>query len=227
MEDDDSLGATLKERLSRESYLTRLVNTVQKAYTEIQEFRPDLIILDVGLPDGNGFEIAREIIRYKEHPPFLFLTANAGAKERLEGFEIGAEEFIPKPFHLKELLIRVHHVLETHQKKRTESKTEDVFFGNCRISFERYEIETKDGKIFSLQTRDCELLKFLIQEKHRAVSRSEILDRVWGEEKFPTERTIDNSIVRLRKCFGKDGHKAIQSVRGIGYRFTGVLDGKH
>jgi DNA-binding response OmpR family regulator len=217
VEDDKTLGISLKERLAKEGYKVALSETIFKAKVELAKFKPDLIILDVGLPDGNGFDFAKSL---KNPPPFLFLTAMSTAEDRLKGFELGAEEFIPKPFHLKELLLRVKHVLNSH--KHISESLESIYkVKNFRIDFEKLVIIPDRGEMISLSARDSILLRLLIEEKKRVVSRDEILDKIWGEEKFPSNRTIDNSIVRLRQAFGKNGNKYIKSIRSIGYRWVG------
>src|SRR5215510_16421471 len=117
VEDDRSLGATLHERLLREKYEVAWVETKQSALKKLNEGLWDLVILDIRLPDGSGFELARHI-KQNTALPIMFMTALSTAEHRLEGFEIGAEEFIPKPFHLRELLLRVKHVLESHPVQR-------------------------------------------------------------------------------------------------------------
>jgi len=221
VEDDLSLGETLKERIQKEGYSISWAKTIRSAKEEIEKKNPDLILLDVGLPDGSGFDFASEIAGRKQKPPFLFLTALAGAQERLKGFELGAEEFIPKPFHLKELLLRIKHVLDSHRHVHESILGQKTIYDSYTIDFDKFTIISPDGTENALSARDCGLLKLLISEKHRTVSRDEILDNLWGEENFPTNRTIDNSIVRLRQALGKNGQKAIQSIRGIGYRWTG------
>ena len=217
VEDDKTLGVSLKERLSKEGYKIILADTIFKAKLELENFKPDLIILDVGLPDGNGFEFAKSL---KNPPPFLFLTAMSTAEDRLKGFEIGAEEYIPKPFHLKELLLRLSHVLNSH--KHVSESLESIYtFKKFKINFEKLEIENNKGETISLSARDSNLLKLLIEEKDKVVSRDMILDKLWGEENFPTNRTIDNAIVRLRQAFGKDGSNFIKSIRSVGYRWVG------
>lgn len=220
VEDDMTLATTLKERLTKEGYSICWVDTISKARNEMTKSNPDLIILDVGLPDGSGFDLAEEISSKNINIPFLFLTALASAPERLKGFELGAEEYIPKPFHLKELLLRIRHVLDAHKHIRDSMQKKFLFHGYV-IDFESYEIYTPEAEVISLSARDAGLLQLLINEKHRVVSRDEILDRLWGEEKFPTNRTIDNSIVRLRQSLGKNGIRAIKSIRSVGYRWTG------
>lgn len=220
VEDDRSLGETLKERLEKEGYEMVWTVSAQSARVLALESKPDLILLDVRLPDGDGFELAQELKTRKDCPPFLFLTAHSGAPERLRGFELGAEEFIPKPFHLKELLIRVKHVLESH--KHSIKQTKYTYEGYV-LDFHGYRIHPPVGEEILLSKRDCALLNFLVEERERTISRDEILNRLWGEEKFPTNRTIDNSIVRLRQAFGEKGEEAIRSVRGVGYQWIGEL----
>ncbi|MCB1307788.1 MAG: response regulator transcription factor [Leptospiraceae bacterium] len=218
VEDDASLGEALCERLEKEGYRILWSQNIARARVEIKEFRPDLIVFDVRLPDGSGFDLAQELRDQSVGVPFIFLTAQAGAPERLRGFELGAEEFIPKPFHLKELLIRLEHVLSTHSH-RVESRA--MRYGDWLIDFDRFIVQYGNDEPVQLPRRDMALLHLLITNRDRAVSRDEILDRLWGEDRFPSNRTIDNSIVRLRQTFGNDGNTAIASVRGVGYRWTG------
>jgi two-component system phosphate regulon response regulator PhoB len=222
VEDDETLGATLDERLQREGYQVTWVTTQANAQKAFSKNDFDLIILDVSLPDGTGFEFARKV-RQSKTTPFLFVTAMNTAEYRLEGYELGAEEFIPKPFHLKELLIRIRHVLNTHPPQ-----TNEVRAGDCKIDLAGQAIVRANGEREFLGARDFELLKFLITAAPRVVSRDQILDEVWGEDKYPTARTIDNAIVRLRQLLGDEGAKHIRSVRGVGYQWlTSLNQGDH
>jgi DNA-binding response OmpR family regulator len=141
----------------------------------------------------------------------MFMTAASSAQNRLEGFEIGAEEFIPKPFHLKELFIRIRHVLDTRNTRHV------VPFGSKTIDLDAMAVVHDDGTREYPQPRDFRILRLLIEWAPRVVSRDEILDRVWGEDRFPAERTVDNAIVRLRHSLGD---QAIRSVRGVGYQWS-------
>lgn len=219
VEDDRSMGPTLKERLELESYTVSLAPSLGAAKQSFMAEKPDIVVLDLGLPDGSGFSFAEELIQNREYPPFIFLTALAGAPERLRGYELGASEFIPKPFHLKELLIRIAKVAATLREK--DSIKDVVHFHGYTINFRGYEITSPSGEVLFLGARDCGLLALLIAEKHRVVSRDEILDKIWGEENFPTNRTIDNAIVRLRAALGEKGSEAIKSIRSVGYRWMG------
>jgi DNA-binding response OmpR family regulator len=226
VEDDDSLGATLKERLIREGHDVRWVQNQRDAIASIGELRFDLVILDVGLPDGSGFELARVINQsnsaHQQRPlHFIFVTAMNTAEHRLEGYELGAEEFIPKPFHLKEFLIRVRHVLATHAQVQD---TQVVQFQNGSIDLSAQAVIGLDGKKEFLQARDFRLIKLLIDFAPRVVSRDEILDQVWGEDKFPSHRTVDNAIVRLRQALQDTNGNIIRSVRGVGYQWAPEIE---
>jgi len=217
VEDDRSLGATLHERLLREKYDVAWVETKQRALKKLDEALWDLVILDIGLPDGSGFELARHIKETKKLP-IMFMTALSTAEHRLEGFEIGAEEFIPKPFHLRELLLRVAHVLERHPVRHQASCNGRV------IEFESRTIIQPDGQRDIPAARDFELLQLLVASSPAVVSRNQILDELWGEDKFLNQRTIDNMIVRLRQTLGDSSSSCIRSVRGVGYQWCGDAD---
>ncbi len=212
VEDDASLGETLAERLGREALDVRWVRTVTEADAELTSGPWDLAIVDVMLPDGSGFDVARRI-KKAAPTPVMFMTALNSAESRLEGFEIGADEYLPKPFHLKEFILRVRHVLST-QKLRAV-----VDAGIATIDFEAMTVKTRDGRQTHLQARDCRVLKLLVDAAPRVVDRSEILDVAWGSDQFPTPRGVDNAIVRLRQAIGDSEGEVIRSVRGVGYQF--------
>lgn len=217
VEDDISLGQTLSERLSRDYQISWAQNLADAWKTYVAEKNFDLVLLDVGLPDGNGFDLAQKI---KDHSavPFVFLTAQADAESRLQGFEIGAQEFIPKPFHLKELLIRVKHVLEAHPLAR------ELKLRQCTLNFDEMSIRRDSGSIDYLAGNDMKILQLLIEKSPKVLSRDEIMNEIWGVDKNPSHRTIDNIIVRLRQLLGDDGEKHIRSVRGIGYQWKSNQD---
>ena len=211
VEDDSSLGETLQERLIREGHQVDWAQNVEQARTHFSKSSYDLAILDVGLPDGDGFELA-DWMKERSLMPFIFVTAMSTAEYRLQGFEIGAEEYIPKPFHLKEILMRVHHVLENHSVKRVAS------LGDLVIDFASQSVTHPGGREVRLNTRDAQILKILTERSPAAVSRDEILNKLWGEDKYPSERTVDKCIVRLRQALADDNGEIIRSVRGVGYQ---------
>jgi DNA-binding response OmpR family regulator len=214
VEDDASLGRTLAERLEREKLRVEWAQTVAAARELLRAPQWDLAIVDVKLPDGSGFGLAR-LIKKQSVTPIMFMTALHSAEHRLEGFEIGADEYLPKPFHLREFILRVRRLLTLRAVPRTIDVAGRV------IDLDRLTISRRDGHVTPLQVRDCRVLKLLIDSAPRTVDRSDILNQVWGDDRFPTPRAVDNAIVRLRQALGDPGSELIVSVRGIGYRWTG------
>ena len=212
LEDDKALGSTLKERLRAEGYAVDWCNTVEEARELVARSSFDLVILDLGLPDGSGFDLAKEV-RQKTTSPFLFVTAQSDAQTRLEAYELGAEEYIPKPFHLKEFLIRVKHVLDNHAPKM------QMNFGEFVVDVGQLAIIKHGEPPRILHVKDFKILQLLIREKEKVVSRDQILDEVWGTEQYPSQRTVDNCIVRLRQALNDSDGSIIKSVRGVGYQW--------
>src|SRR5688500_2487861 len=213
VEDDRSLGTVLAERLTIEGHDVQWVDTFKSAMAAARDERWDLAIVDVMLPDGSGFDLAPEM-RRRSHTPIMFMTALNSAESRLTGFELGADEYLPKPFHLKEFLLRVHHVLTTQPPRRL------LQAGNAVVDWDAMAIERPSGERTFLPVRDYQVFRMIVEAAPRAVSRSEILDRVWGETEFPTQRTVDNAIVRLRQALGDDEGLLIRTVRGVGYQWA-------
>lgn len=207
IEDDWSLGATLRDRLAKEGYEVVWTRTVKASKEAVEKSSFDLYLFDVGLPDGSGFELAQALPK----KPFIFLTAQGDAESRLKGYDLGAEEFIPKPFHLRELLMRIRHVLDNHMPAPM------LEIGNIKVNFDSYEF-FRGGEKDPVPARDVMLLKLLVTKSPNAITRDEALAVIRGEDKFPSNRTVDNAILRLRTALGDYGSN-IESVRGIGYRW--------
>jgi DNA-binding response OmpR family regulator len=213
VEDDVSLGRTLQERLEREGLEVTWTKTAADSRHEIADGHWALAILDVKLPDGSGFDLAR-LIRRQSLTPVMLMTALNSASSRLEGFETGADEYLPKPFHLREFLLRVRHILSTQRV------TELVRVGGRTIDLAALTVTSSTGARVFLQTRDGQVLRLLIASAPSPVDRSEILDQIWGQTRFPTARAVDNSIVRLRQALQDQDGRLIRSVRGVGYQWT-------
>jgi two-component system phosphate regulon response regulator PhoB len=213
VEDDESLGRTLTDRLKKEKLEVRWARTIADGQVALADGRWDLAILDVRLPDGSGFGLARQIKR-SSLTPLMFMTALNSAENRLEGFEIGADEYLPKPFHLKEFLIRVRHVLTTQRVPEVLAvRGRDIDLGALSVI-------RPDGTRAFLQVRDARVLKLLISAAPNVVDRTAVLDRAWTGEEAPTARAVDNAIVRIRQALQDDHGELIRSVRGIGYQWT-------
>ncbi len=212
VEDERTLGEILKTELAKE-YQVEWGRSKKEAIGLLKKDRFDLLILDIQLPDGTGFEIARHCQSSLKPPHFLFLTAQNDPEIRLQGYELGAEDFIPKPFHLKEVLLRVKHVLQAHVPQ-TQIEIPD---GSVHLN--SFSIHWKNGKIEYPPVKDMMILKLLIERSPVAVSRDEIINLVWGEDKEMSHRSIDNAIVRLRQVLRDANEQWIRSVRGVGYQW--------
>lgn len=180
----------------------------------------DLIILDVMLPNFSGFDLC-ELIRKKSDVPILFLSAKGTTQDRIKGLKLGANDYLPKPFDLEELILRVNiliHGIESHDTTIKEIQISDKLVN--LLSYEVLDMNKNLLHIFS--KKEAALLEFFIENNNKVVSRDEILDHVWGRDQFPTSRTIDNFILTYRKLFELNPKtpKHFHSIRGIGYKFT-------
>jgi two-component system alkaline phosphatase synthesis response regulator PhoP len=214
VEDEPNLGTTLNEYLTGIGHDCALATTVAEAKTSFANKKPTIVLMDIGLPDGNGIELAREL-KWKDDFVLLFLSALNDPETKLEGLELGAEDYITKPFALKELTLRLERILKYHKTSQDEH-----VFGRLKFWPKRYMVQDANEMEIPLSQKECQILKILIEKKAQVVSRDEIIDKVWGEDQYPSHRTVDNYIVKLRKWTETDetGKLQIQSVRGIGYK---------
>lgn len=217
VEDEANLGQTLRDYLRAKKFVVELAATCAEARTKFAEMSPAIAILDIGLPDGDGITLAREFREKRKDCVLLFCTALNDPTLRVEGLELGAEDYITKPFELKELTLRLDRILKSRQI--TLDNPDEYKFGKLVFWPKRFEIQDGDGTVSSLGQKECAILELLIEKKNEVVSRDLMIESIWGENSFPTNRTIDNYIVKLRKWAESDPSSiAITSVRGIGYK---------
>jgi two-component system, OmpR family, alkaline phosphatase synthesis response regulator PhoP len=221
LEDEKNVGSTLVERLRKEGFEVVWASTCEEAELEIKARKFDLALLDVGLPDGSGFQVAKSVREQNRATAIIFLTAFGSPEDRVRGLELGAEDYIVKPFHLKELLLRVQNGLKRARYLSSADESENLVLGKARVKFSSFEVEV-DGKVQSLTHKECALLKLLVERRSHVVSRDEILNEVWPDDEFPSSRTVDNFIMRLRRLIEHDPEnpQVIKSVRGIGYQLS-------
>lgn len=222
IEDEKNLLSVIKLNLEMDGYAVTAFDNGEIAWQKFRGSQYSLIILDVMLPGMDGFELCRNIRKVDKHTPILFLTARGDAEDRIKGLKLGADDYLPKPFHLEELLLRVKGLLKRSSHAEL-AHGDDVFsFGGNRINFPSYEILTADGIKRQVSKREIELLRLLIDHKNEVVPRDTILEKVWGYETAPSTRTVDNYIVSFRKYFEEDpkNPKHFHSIRGVGYKFT-------
>lgn len=212
VEDDPVLGEGLKVSLAK-TYNVKWANTLAKAKEFISHENFDLLICDLGLPDGNGMDLVEQIQTLAYKPPVLILSAQGDPETRLKGYEVGIQEFVPKPFHLKELLLRIGHVFEAHASQV------EVEVGKVKVNFTTFAVYHQDGSIEYPPVNDIKILKHLTSLPGIPVSRDQLIDAVWGSESETSHRTIDNAIARLRHLIGDSDEQLIRSVRGVGYVF--------
>lgn len=222
VEDEESIRNLLRLNLELEGYEVVSTANGRKALELIEGQHFDLLLLDVMLPDVDGFTITEQVRLSNTEVPILLLTAKDTAQDRVMGLKKGADDYLTKPFNLEELLLRVSKLLRRSQ--RVKGETIDVFeFGNNHINFETFEATTWDGKDLVLTKKEAMLLKLLVERKNEVVSRHQILQAVWGYDVYPSTRTIDNFILAFRKYFEEDAKtpRFFHSIRGIGYKFVG------
>lgn len=221
VEDEESLRESLKLNLELEDYEVVATDNGKDAIKYFHEQHFDLAILDVMLPEVDGYQICEQIRLTNLDMPVIFLTAKDAAADRISGLKRGADDYITKPFNLEELLLRVSNLIR-RTSKAPENTPEIYEFGGNRINFVTYEAEAK-GKTFSLTKKEAMLLKLLIDRRNEVVSRQQILQSVWGYDVYPSTRTIDNFILSFRKYFEEDPKNPgyFLSIRGVGYKFVG------
>ena len=223
VEDEQSLADTIKLNLEMEGYKVQLANDGKKALRMFKQERFDLVILDVMLPEMDGFTVCEAIRLDNEHVPVLFLTAKHSSSDRVTGLKMGADDYLTKPFNLEELLLRIQILLKRTQRNGEKVTTvlSNYSFDNFNINFSEMSVVTPEQKKINLTKKENTLLKLLIDRKNEVVSREHILETVWGYDIYPSTRTIDNFIVTFRKYFEKDPSNPIHfiSVRGVGYKF--------
>lgn len=216
-EDEEHLRDTIKLNLELEDYEVTACNNGAEAIQATKQQKFHLAILDVMMPQIDGFEVCEQL--KKQHPdlPVLFLTALADSHSRIAGLKL-ADDYLSKPFNLEELLLRIKNLL-----KRYDAQAINVFaFGEFEINFLSLYIKTKTETITSLSQREWQLLNLLVSKKNLVVSRDEIVEKLWSPNENYSSRTIDNYILNFRKIFesNKRAPQYIQSIRGVGYKFS-------
>jgi len=223
VEDDDSILVGLENVLRDEGYETRSAKSGQEGYRLAKETAPDLMILDLMLPGMSGLEICKRIRDEGLKIPIIMLTAKAEENDKVLGLELGADDYITKPFSLRELIARVKAHLRRGQFVTTagEATLPDEFkFGNVIIYLKRHEV-TKAGERQDLTNREFLLLEYFIRHQGELLTRDRLLDEIWGYDVYPTTRTVDTHVRRLRKHIEPDPDKPryIKTVHGAGYLF--------
>lgn len=220
VEDEKSLRDMIQLNLELEGYTVTAFQDGKEALNAFEKnIDFSLIILDVMLPFVSGLNLCR-FIREKSIVPILFLSAKGTTADRVNGLKLGANDYLPKPFDLEELLLKVHIL---SQQISTYKEILSFQIGDFRIDLSSFEVkDTSEAIIHVFSKREVELLKLFKEKENKVISRDEILDEIWGKDQFPTSRTIDNYILVFRKIFEKDPKNPnhFHSIRGVGYKFN-------
>ena len=224
IEDEPDIRRNLEYNLGREGFIASSVGSLVKANEKLKLKKFDLILLDLMLPDGSGLDLCRKIKSNSETEatPIIILTAKDDEVDKVVGFELGADDYVTKPFSVRELILRVKAIL-----KRSDTKTKEVLeverqFGDLKIDVDSHEVHV-DSQLIELTALEFRLLKELVDKRGRVLSRDQLLSDVWGYNAEVTTRTVDTHIKRLREKLGSMG-KYVQTIRGIGYKFSRTPD---
>jgi len=220
-EDDQLIGTMVRLNLEQDGHHVEWQRSGETALECLSQQRFDLMLLDIGLPGMSGLEVARASRASGVGTPIVMLTARDDLETKVQALDGGADDYLCKPFDMAELLARVRAQIRRSQGSLEVATEAELQIGMARVDFDRRTLQDHTGTSFELTDKEVELLQFLVRNPHRALSRADILEEVWGMDTSPTERTVDNFIVRLRKWIEPDAEhpRHIQTVRGWGYRY--------
>lgn len=219
IEDDRAILRGLKDNLEYESYEVLTATEGEQGYRLIQEHHPDLIILDLMMPKMDGYELCRKVRSEGIATPILMLTARSEEMDRVHGLDIGADDYVTKPFSVPELLARIRAILRRAQP--STALPENLRFDDIFVDFTCFDA-SKAGQVLKLSRKEFGVLRLLAARVGQVVTRNELLDEVWGHECYPTTRTVDNHIASLRSKLEDDPSKPrhLITVHGVGYKLV-------
>ena len=220
IEDEPDIRKTIDYNLTKESFKVVQAGSIEEGEKALASNQIDVIILDLMLPDGSGLTLCRDIKSddKTKHIPIIILTAKTEEVDRVVGFELGADDYVTKPFSVRELILRVKAILKRGPTSNKNSEDDEYSFGELTLNFEAHQAYINGNEI-SLTALEFRLLKHLIDRKGRVQTRDQLLEDVWGYSSDVTTRTVDTHIKRLREKLGSVGNH-IQTIRGVGYRFS-------
>ncbi|MCB0638290.1 MAG: response regulator transcription factor [Lewinella sp.] len=222
VEDEPFLAKIVSESLESRGYAVKLVTDGARAVAAFAEWQPDICVLDVMLPGQSGFEIAEEIRRRDPAVPILFVTAKTQTEDVLQGFRVGGNDYIRKPFSLEELIVRLENMLQLTRQRATGSTPGDddwMQLGDYRFSVTRLELIYRDEEPESLSYREVQILDQLCRHRNGTLERQKLLLAVWDDDSFFNSRNLDVYIRKLRRYLERDARVKIVTLKGVGYRF--------
>jgi len=219
VEDELFLARIVKESLESREFDVIMENDGAKAVDLFKKSQPDICVLDVMLPNKDGFEIADEIREINENIPIIFLTAKAQTEDVIKGFTLGGNDYIRKPFSMEELIIRIQNLLRLRKDGSKKINAESIRMGKYNFQINR-QVLSNDQEKRKLSFRESELLKLLYESRDKVIDRKEILNLLWGNDSFFNSRNLDVYITKLRSYLKEDPSLEIITIKGIGYRFV-------
>jgi DNA-binding response OmpR family regulator len=221
IEDDVAILRGLKDNLEYESYEVLTAADGEEGYYLVKEKKPDLIILDLMLPKMNGYELCRKVRHEGVTTPILMLTARGEEMDRVHGLDLGADDYVTKPFSVPELLARIRAIIRRIQKAKTGDLPSDLKFGEVSVDFKCFEARKGDD-VLDMSRKEFGILRLLAARPGEVITRDELLDEVWGYNQYPTTRTVDNHIALLRTKLEDDPSipRHLITVHGVGYKLV-------
>ena len=221
IEDDAAILRGLKDNLEYESYEVLTAVDGEEGYYLIKQKKPDLIILDLMLPKMNGYELCRKVRHEGVTTPILMLTARGEEMDRVHGLDLGADDYVTKPFSVPELLARIRAIIRRIQKAKTGDLPNDLQFGEVSVDFKCFEAR-KGDEVLDMSRKEFGVLRLLAARAGEVITRDELLDEVWGYDQYPTTRTVDNHIALLRTKLEENPSKPrhLLTVHGVGYKLV-------
>ncbi len=218
VDDDTNICDLLKRYFENEGYTVKTANNGAEGVSFFKIYDPDIVLLDIMLPKKDGWQVCREI-RESSSKPIIMITAKDEVFDKVLGLELGADDFVVKPFDMKELSARVKAVLRRYQAHTTQNDDDIIKFDNIEISLRKYELKLC-GKSVDVPPKELELLYFLASNSNRVFTRDHLLDKVWGFDYLGDSRTVDVHVKRLReKLEGVSDKWVLKTVWGVGYKF--------
>ena len=220
VEDEPDMATGLCDNLQFEGYEVRIARDGEEALASVSELTPDLVLLDLMLPRRNGLDVCRELRQRGMRFPIIMLTARGQETDKVVGLEIGADDYVTKPFSVRELMARVR--VQLRRTTVQNADLENFCFGDVEVDFRRQHA-TKSSQPLYLTAREFDILKYFVQRRGQTISRDELLNKVWGLTAYPLSRTVDNHIAKLRQKIERapTEPECLVTVHGLGYKFLG------
>ncbi len=219
IEDEEAMLAGLRDNLEFEGYEVDTADRGDDGYEKLKIGRYDLVLLDVMLPGMSGFDVCKKTRNDGNQTPIILLTARGEELDKVLGLEIGADDYVTKPFSLRELLARIKTILRRSAVTGTENAQGLIEIGQLKVSFENFEAFVNDESV-KMSHKEFEILNYLYRHKGKIVTRDDLLDEIWGMDYQPTARTVDNFILRLRNKINTSEEQHIVTVHGLGYKLV-------